>query len=59
MEGHGLLDELRTSLRVIASARAEIRVEVSGGTSLLVGSAAQACKNAADSGQNWPKSVQL
>ena len=52
IEAHGLLGELATSLRVIAVARAEFRVEVDGGVSLLVGSAAHAVKYAADSVQN-------
>ena len=57
MEAPGLWGELATSLRVIAVARAEIKVEVDGGVNLLVGEAAHAGKNAADSVRNWPKSV--
>ena len=59
IEAHGLLGELATSLRVIAVARADIRVEVDGGVSLLVGEAAHAVKYAAESVQNGPKSVVL
>ena len=59
METPGLLGELPTSLRVTASTRAEFRVEVNGGTSLLVGEAAHVRRNGADSVQNWPRSVHV
>ena len=59
METPGLMGELPTSLRVTASTRAEFRVEVGGGVSLLVGEAAHWGKNTADSFQNRPKSVVL
>ena len=52
MEAPGLLGKLATSLRVIAVARAKVRVEVDGGVSLLVGEAAHAVKYAAESVQN-------
>ena len=59
MEAPGLWGELRTSLRVIAPVRAEIRVEAGGGACLLVGGVVYAVKNAAESVQIWPKSVQV
>ncbi|MCY4092443.1 MAG: hypothetical protein OXF62_16620 [Caldilineaceae bacterium] len=52
MEAASILGKLATSLRVIAVARAEVRVEVDGGVSLLVGEAADVGKNGADSVQS-------
>ena len=59
MYAPGLVGELTISLWVIAPARAEVRVEVGGGVSLLIGIAAHVRSNSSDCDKCRAESVHV